>query len=251
MANSKRKPSTGGVTGCRLANANAAKKKKGTPSQEQVLAVPLAERTNTRTLAVSTNLPTTIQGGRSKTADASASVNGGDELSDKDDDEENQGEDDEEEEEEEGDRTGNDEEQDAGGQEEEVTTPPGTVQGTRVLSAEEAKRALLSRFKQKQADGAQFGKNCAAWNKLIGANMGAVVFNFKQFLYSYKDECYGSAWQKMVCCAIGAPEEHWEEFWSEKNGRGIVRANTALNRKRTNLTHSIKELFLGRVLCAG
>jgi hypothetical protein len=112
-------------------------------------------------------------------------------------------------------------------------------------SAEELHRrtaAELQQLKERQA----FDANCLEWCNRIRNEAGKKFFHIRQFINCPEDEEVGSRWQKMHTDWLNVPEDQIGAFWNRSPGGGKAMARLTLNRRKGNVTNTVKKEFVGK-----
>jgi hypothetical protein len=106
-------------------------------------------------------------------------------------------------------------------------------------------RAELEELKKKQA----FNTDCWNWCETIQKQAGKRFFHVRQFINCTADEEFGSVWQKMHTDWLKVPDDVVKEFWERPNGGGRGMARATLNRRKSNVTNTIKKEFECKCIC--
>ena len=80
----------------------------------------------------------------------------------------------------------------------------------------------------------------ARWGIAVQDYVGTDLFKYVQFINTDEDVMYGSSIQKVVCKAVGVPEDDSLEFWTNIGNETVQKV---LKRKRQSITTSFRMKF--------
>jgi uncharacterized glyoxalase superfamily protein PhnB len=123
-----------------------------------------------------------------------------------------------------------------------------TTKGKAKQSNQTPREGIADAHVNRKKKESSFAKSCEEWCETITRAVGKKYFNAIQFIVHSKDEDMGSHWQKLLCGEAKVPIRHQEAFWERSYKGGKTTARLCLNRRRMNVTNSMKKKFLG-ALC--